>query len=160
MRRLLSLVGAALLAVVLLAVAGPAEATQESQVCKNYPGFAYTDHYICIDMFWRNQAGATGITVVEVDVYLTGSGPTVWENKMFDCDAMRVWNDADVVKWRQDGAQCDIYKADPRHEVQINFPDGLSMPNTNTAEFSIAGWPKFNNSGDPGRIVQSLTVHD
>jgi len=155
-RRILAVLGTLVLAVVLLAA--PAQAEQVTQTCAHWYGNVTQTRYdLCISTYWTNDAGATGITVHEIDVDL-GGGP--WESLAFNCDAIRMWNQDDVVKFRRDGNVCDMTKSWPHLGFQPGFPDGLDMPATNTVSVSIAGWPKFNNNADPGRIVFTQNIHD
>lgn len=155
-RRLLTIAAACVFGIVLLAA--PAQATQMSKTCKEWRGnITDTDYGICVSVWWRNDGGSTGITVYEIDVDLLG-GP--WEEDAFDCDAIRMWNDNDVVTWRKDGNVCDMTNSWAHVGFQPNFPAGLDMPATNTVAVSIAGWPKFNHNADPGRVVVTHNMHD
>lgn len=154
MKRLITL-GAALALAVTVAIASPAAAEQTTTGCKEWTGNLTQTHYqLCMTVYWRDLPGTHGIAINQIWAEISG-GP--WENNAFQCDALRVWNEKDIVTWRRDGTPCDMTNADGHLSFQPNFPDGLTMPNTDTASVSLAGWPHFNHNADPDRMV--LTVH-
>jgi hypothetical protein len=157
MRRILT-AAVALAFAATVAIASPAAAEQTTKRCKDWTGnLTQTKYYLCLTVYWRDLGGHHGIAVDDMWAEISG-GP--WENNAFECDALRVWNENDIVKWRRDGSPCDMTNADAHFEFQPNFPDGLVMPDTDTASVSLAGWPHFNHNGDPDRMVLTINITD
>jgi hypothetical protein len=97
--------------------------------------------------------GGTGVTINHVYIELFGKD-FVWENKAAACSNVRIWNDNDAVRWRKDGPECDIYKAD----MQDLYAPSVEAPNSNSLTVGWTFSPKLNNAPDPGSQHISITL--
>ncbi len=125
----------------------PAQAeTQVSKCVAFNDGTGSSLAHICAVVNFQRDADGTGGTITLVRIYADGDLNAYFESKIEDCDNLRIWNDKDVVKWRKDNAECDLYKSAPR---KTWYPD-VDMHATTTFNLGWTFYPKINGGPDPG----------
>lgn len=105
---------------------------------------------VCLDVYWHRLASG-GLTINNVYERVTGG---FWESKAIDCSNVRMWNQDDAIRWRKDGAECDVPES-PGYHV---FAPSVEAP---TATSLTVGWtfsPKLDAEADPGSKHISITV--
>lgn len=110
----------------------------------------------CLDVYWH-ATGGVGITINHVYLRATGG---FYESKALACSNVRMWNQNDVIAWRKDGAECDVFKnAAPGHDgMQDLFQPSVEMPQATSATVGWTFSPKLDSEVDPGSQHISITV--
>lgn len=132
-----------------LAVAAPAHAATSWWPKTTCVRTGESSH-LCLDVYATRRADG-GLNIPHVYVRTTGG---FWENRAFDCDWLALWNDNDVIKWRKDGAPCDVYDY-PGYTL---FHPSVELPNSASVVVAVAGYPKLDKEQNPGYTKARVTI--
>lgn len=110
------------------------------------------DAHACLDVYYH-YLGGDGITINHVYLRISGGFWEHWDNAA-DCNNVRMWNNAGVVKWRKDGAECDV----PENLRYHVFTPSVEMGQATSA---TVGWTfdaHLNSEPDVNGAHISITV--
>jgi hypothetical protein len=128
-----------------------AQASTQVSNCWDAPSPFGWKAKLCLYVNFRRDADGKGGWVDAV--LIDAEGPNVndlFESKIEDCDNLRLWNSGDVVKWRKDDAECDLYESTKSKVWYPGGAAGLHLDNSASLNFGWSFYPKIDNFSNPG----------